>query len=240
MELPHISILMPIYNRSKFKPLIISNIYRLNYDLSKLELVIDDDSDKDPFFKNQKEQDEFKNIISPVKLSYYKYSKWRSIGDKRNNLCKLAKHKILANMDSDDLYLSDYLIHSLEVMKKQKCQLTTSPQMLFCYPEDNFLMTGIECATKRMGHEATMVFTKKHFKAMGGFTSKSSQGEGTNMIDGMQDKLIGKTEVAKCMVCLCHKGNTINKDRFKESQKINIELDDFDKKLILRVFSEKN
>ena len=240
MDLPNISILMPIYNRSKFKNLIISNLLRLDYDFNKLEIVIDDDSDTDPLFKNKDEILNFSKIIHPMKLNYHKNAKKRSIGDKRNNLCKIAKYKILANMDSDDLYLSDYLKHSLEVMKKQKCQLTTSPQMLFCFPEDNFLITGIECPTKRMGHEATMVFTKKHFKAMGGFASKSSQGEGTNMIDGMQDKLIGKTEVGKCMVCLCHKDNTICKDRFKESQKIDIELDPFDKQLILRIFSEKN
>jgi hypothetical protein len=94
-------------------------------------------------------------------------------------------------------------------------------------------MTGIDCGVKRMGHEATMIFTKKHFKAMQGFTSTSSQGEGTGMIDGMKDSRIGRTEIGECMVCICHQDNTINKDRFKTSQNMNINLDDFDKQLIL-------
>ena len=119
-ELPHISLLMPIYNRSKFKILIISNLLRLNYDLSKLEFVVDDDSDTDPLFKTKEEENEFKVIIAPIKLSYYRNTQKRQIGEKRNFLTKHAKYDICANIDSDDLYLSDYLVHSLEIMKQGK------------------------------------------------------------------------------------------------------------------------
>ena len=238
MDLPLISILMPIYNRSKFKHLIISNLLKQDYPKDKLEIVIDDDSDKDPLFKNMQEINDFQKVINPIKLNYIRNKVWCSIGDKRNRLVKNAKYKICANMDSDDLYLSDYLRHSIEVMKKGKLGLVGSPQMLFVFPNDNFKITGIECAHKRQAHEATFVFTKKHFKAMGGFTSKSSQGEGVNMIDNMNEKLIGKTEVNKCMICICWVGNTINKDRFKQSQAFDCNLDDFDKELILRCLNK--
>jgi glycosyltransferase involved in cell wall biosynthesis len=229
----NISILLPIYNRSRFKRLIISNLLKLDYDLSKLEVVISDDSNTDPLFKNNEELNNFKQIVSPIQVNYIKTTKHMKIGEKRNFLVKNAKYKICANMDSDDLYLSNYLKHSLKIMKEGNYQIVTSPQMLFIYPFENWLMTGIDCGVKRMGHEATMIFTKKHFKAMQGFTSTSSQGEGTGMIDGMRDDKIGRTEIGECMVCICHQDNTINKDRFKTSQNMNINLDDFDKQLIL-------
>jgi len=234
MSYPNISILLPIYERSRFLPLIISNLLRMDYELNKLELVISDDSLKDALFKNDQELIDFKAIVKPIQVNYLRTFIHMSIGDKRNFLVKNAKYKICANMDSDDLYLSDYLKHSIEVMNKNNYQLVTSPQMLFCFPKNNFKITGIECPTKRMGHEATMIFSKKHFRAMGGFSSKSSQGEGTKMVDGMKDNKIGKTEVSKCMVCICWSGNTINKDRFLTSQDMDINLDDYDKQLILR------
>jgi len=236
-QLPNISLLMPIYNRSKFKRLIISNLLRLNYDLSKLEFVVDDDSDTDPLFKTKEEENEFKVIIAPIKLSYYRNTQKRQIGEKRNFLTKHARYDICANIDSDDLYLSDYLMHSLEIMRKNKYGLVGSPQMLFVFPNDNFLITGIECPTKRMNHEATFMYTKKYWKAMGGYTNKSSQGEGTSMIDGMSDKLVGKTNIQNIMICVCWEGNTINKDRFKDSTVVKAELDSFDKQMILETLN---
>ena len=129
MDLPYLSLCMPIYNRNKFTRLIISNLMRLDY----------------------------------PKENHYKTK--RSIGDKRNNLVKIAKHKIIGFMDSDDLYLSDYLKYSVNMLKTEKKGLVGSNQMLFLFPPENFedkwLLTGIKCSTTRMIHEASMVFTKK-------------------------------------------------------------------------------
>jgi len=234
MSYPNISILLPIYERSKFKPLIISNLLRLDYDLSKLELVISDDSLKDPLFKNDQELIDFKAIVKPIQVNYLRTFIHISIGDKRNFLVKNSKYKICANLDSDDLFLSDWLKHSIDIMYKGKHGLVGTPQMLFCFPKNDFKVTGIECPQKRQIHECGMVFTKKHHKAMGGFAKKCSQGEGCSLIDGMQDERIGKSEVSKCLICICWSGNTINKDRFLLSQEMDINLDDYDKQLILR------
>ena len=236
MQLPNISICMPIYNRRYCLTLIYSNIKRLDYPADKLELVIDDDSDKDPLFSNKTEEDWFRNMISPIKLKYLKTDKKRSIGSKRNNLVKNATYKIIACMDSDDLYLSDYLTHSIETMRKEKAGLVGSNQMLFVYPRDNWLTTGIQCAAIHQIHEASMVFTKKYWKAMGGFKN-NSQGEGVSMVIGMKDNKVGLTEIWKIMICICHKENTINKDNFKNSPKVDIEISDMDKELIKKTFN---
>ncbi len=236
MDYPNISICMPIYNRSWCKSLIISNLTRLDYDFNKLEFVVDDDSDKDLLFKNALEESEFRLLIDPIKLVYYKNKIKKTIGEKRNNLVKKSSNKIIAFMDSDDMYLSDYLKHSIDIMKKERAGLACSNQMLFLFPKDNWLCTGIQCTEKHQGHEATMVFTKKHWKATGGF-NKNSQGEGTGMVIGMKESTVAMTDISKCMLCICHDTNTINKDRFKESKIVGINLPEHEKRLIQYVFN---
>tara|TARA_R110000822_G_scaffold289725_1_gene411059 strand:+ start:703 stop:1431 length:729 start_codon:yes stop_codon:yes gene_type:complete len=238
MDLPYLSLCMPIYNRNKFTRLIISNLMRLDYPKEKIEFVIDDDGVHEKFINEDNTLENMKKVLYPMEFSYNHYKTKRSIGDKRNNLVKIAKHKIIGFMDSDDLYLSDYLKYSVNMLKTEKKGLVGSNQMLFLFPPENFedkwLLTGIKCSTTRMIHEASMVFTKKHFKAMGGFI-KSSHGEGTGMIDGMNPKTIGLTDIHRIMVCICHEGNTIDKTRFKESQVLEGEVDDFDKAMIHRI-----
>jgi hypothetical protein len=57
------------------------------------------------------------------------------------------------------------------------------------------------------------------------------------MIDGMSDKLVGKTNIQNIMICVCWEGNTINKDRFKDSTVVKAELDPFDKQMILETLN---
>ena len=228
---PNISIIMPIADRNKFKKLIFSNLMKLHYDKSKLELVILDDG-KERMFKDKDEFNFFRSMLYPMNIQY-KYSlKKETIGKKRNMLVKMCNHDIIACMDSDDYYLSDYLIHSIDVMNSGKYGIVCSPQMLFIYPNDDWLVTGMDCREKRMGHEATMVFTKKHWKAMGGFNNKG-HGEGVKMIDGMRDGLVGKTDIRNIMICICHGDNSVNKDRFKKMNKLDINLPQPEKDLIL-------
>ena len=235
MEYPKISIVTPIYERNKFKRLIISNLLKLDYPLDKLEYIVDDDGKEEKFISSDEEMKEFKEAIYPIHFIYKHYNKKRSIGEKRNNLCKIAPDKLIANMDSDDLMVSTWLKHSLEIMKKGKYNLVGTNQMIFLYPNDNWKSTAIQCTTKRMIHEAGMLFTKKHWKAMGGF-GKSSQGEGTKMIDNMNEKTVGLTECKDVIICICHNDNTINKDRFKEFKELGIgnQLSEYHKQLILR------
>lgn len=215
MELPKISICMPIWNRPEFLPLIIYNILNLDYDKNKLEVVIDDDSDLDKkLFLNDDMLKSFKQILSPIKVKYLYTTNKRKIGSKRNHMVKNSTYNIIACMDSDDIYLSSYLKHSIDIMNKNNANCCGSNQMMFLFPYENWKMTAIQCESKRQLHEATAVFTKKHFRSMGGFV-KSSQGEGSKLVD-YNDKNVALTQIQYCMVCIAHKTNTISKDMFKE------------------------
>ena len=234
MELPCVSINMPIWNRSKWIPLIRHNLLGFQYDRKKLEFVILDDSDTDPLFKSDKEVEEFRKEIYPIELKYVRDNVKKSIGEKRNKLCKLSKHKIIACMDSDDLYLPSYLLYAVGELKTNNLSAVGSPEMLFVFPKEKWLVTGIKCATNRQIHEASLVYTKKHFNAMGGF-AKNSQGEGAKMFDFMNDKKIKQLEINKIMICICHNDNTCNKDAFKDVQKFNGIIGDYEKQIITKI-----
>ena len=76
-DYPHVSIIMPIYNRNKFKRLILSNLLKLDYDKSKIEFCLYDDG-TEPFFKNDKEKEHFIEIIKPISFKY-KYNKRKCV-----------------------------------------------------------------------------------------------------------------------------------------------------------------
>tara|TARA_R110000787_G_scaffold3291_1_gene13051 strand:+ start:2186 stop:2938 length:753 start_codon:yes stop_codon:yes gene_type:complete len=237
---PKVSICMPTYNRNNFLPLMIFNLQEFIYeDKALLEWVIDDDG-TEPLFTSIDHLNEVKKLIYPITINY-KYSKDRkSIGVKRNNMVKRANYKHIAMMDSDDIYMPSYIQYSIEIMKKNQKNLVGSNQMLFLYPYNDFIITGIACEAKRQIHEATMVFTKKHWQSMGGFC-KTNKGEGAKMIDGA-DSVCAITDIRLCMMCVCHKDNTIKKDQFlKEdgSNKIDGELNPMIKKLLIKVLSIK-
>lgn len=217
MEYPNISILTPTWNRREFLPLMLHNILNFNYDKNKMEWVIADDHPTNPLFKSQVEVNEVKKKLLPIKFNYIRDTRRHlTIGEKRNLLVKSAKYKLCAFMDDDDIYIESYLKHSINVMKQGKYSCVGCNSMLFIYPNHNYQMSHIQCEAKRQNHEATMVFTKKYFNSMGGFP-KSSRGEGAKFID-YNEKNVGITEIGYIMVCVCHQGNTCNKDIFLDKK----------------------
>lgn len=220
-ECPNVSIIIPCYKRRKFVSLMLCNIFHMDYPKSKLEVNILQDGPED--------------LFTPIELEFfkkrcgcrvnYKYEKdvRRTIGDKRNYLVKkMASHKIIACMDSDDVYFPTYIRYSVSALKEHKVGITSSASMLFCYPQYDYKITGIRCGYKHQGHEACAVFTKRHHGSMGGFISKGAkgnQGEGIKLIAHNEKNMVN-LDIRMLMVCIVHnidEGNTINKERFKDA-----------------------
>ncbi len=226
-DLPFISILTPIFNRTKWLPLMLYNLQNLDYPKDKLEWVILDTHDNnciswDKLFKSKKQIQDAQSKIG-FKINYQMNDNSYTIGDKRNKLVKQSSYKICANMDSDDCMLPSWLQHSLEVMNSdKKCTLVGTPEMTFCFPLLDFKITAISCKDIKMMHEGAMVFTKKHHRAMGGF-GKASSNEGFGMIENNENKCL-RTHADKCIICVCHNDNTISKDRFSDKTNENVKL----------------
>jgi glycosyltransferase involved in cell wall biosynthesis len=239
MEFPAISILTPTWNRKEFLPLMIHNIKNMDYDKNKLEWIIADDHPTNPLFKTNAEVNQVKKEIYPITFKYiYDKKRHLSIGEKRNLLVKSASFKICAFMDDDDIYNCSYLKHSIDVMKQGKYSCVGSNQMLFIFPHHNYQVSHIQCSAKRQAHEATMVFTKKYFRSMGGFP-KSSKGEGAKFID-FNEKNVGLTDITYIMFCVCHQGNTCQKDIFLDNKvECNLDMECEKIKILKSIFEKK-
>ena len=58
-----------------------------------------------------------------------------SIGNKRNKLSESSSYDYLINMDDDDMYLPEYLTHSINILLNNKKDITGCLDMLFINPE---------------------------------------------------------------------------------------------------------
>jgi len=223
-----ITILMPVWRRSEFLPLVIMNLKSQDYPHEHLRLIIDDDTAfaDERFIKNDEILNSFKQAIHPIKVEYITGKPRRSIGKKRNDLVKACQTKTFMFFDSDDVYLPTAISYSYSVLKQSKSGCVGSDKMLFCMTDKDFSVHAINCGnTKRMIHEATIMATKKWFRASCKFAD-GSRGEGSNIFVGYESK-VAITDVSKVMLCIQHGENTIDKLQFaKDENKVNIEISD--------------
>ena len=221
-DLPEITILVPTWNRSKFLSLFLMNIKSQNYPHNKLKLIIDDDGDT-PFIDDI---DAVRRILHPTPVRYIKDKPKRTIGKKRNDMIKACDTKIFCFMDDDDIYLPTYISHSYTTMMNNKVGCVGSDKMLFCMSNMDYGVYAINCGnTVKLIHEATIMATKKWFKASCKF-GDNSMGEGKNLFVG-HEKNVAITDITKVMVCLAHDGNTVSKTHFaKPEHKLDTELSD--------------
>ena len=217
---PKITMLTPVYNRSRWIPLMIANIATFDYVKKDITWFILDSKDGDEdikLFNSPEEIQLVKDTIKPINLIYEYIPRKMTIAEKRNYLVKNCPTNWWANMDSDDIYMESYLQYSIDKMKAEKKELCGSKQMLFIYPHHDYQISAIQCPANRQAHEATMVGTKKYVRSMSGFTKNDTKGEGASLIDGNENNVC-MTECAKQMICVCHNRNTCCKDQFLDKR----------------------
>ena len=217
---PKITMLTPVYNRSRWIPLMIANIATFDYVKKDITWFILDSRDGDEdirLFNSPEEIQLVKDTIKPINLIYEYIPRKMTIAEKRNYLVKNSPTNWWANLDSDDIYMESYLQYSIDKMKEEKKELCGSKQMLFIYPHHDYQISAIQCPANRQAHEATMVGTKKYVRSMSGFTKNDKKGEGASLIDGNENNVC-MTECAKQMICVCHNRNTCCKDQFLDKR----------------------
>jgi len=236
--LPNISILTPTFNRKKFLPLMIYNIYHFTYPKEKIEwniLESNDNSlnDYEKLFNDKSEIIDLEEKLG-IKINYKYIDDELSIGEKRNILSETSSYEYLINMDDDDYYLPTYLNHSIDILINSNKSITGCLDMLFIYPQKNYQMSFVPCVRDfHLYHEATLCMKKSHWNKHK--YNISSKGEGKN-IHG-NSKLCSLSNITKCMICVCWDGNTVNKDKFLE-HKINMNIQGDSLKVLKNIFSE--
>jgi len=212
-DLPMISVLTPCYKRADFLRLMMLNLKRIDYPPEKICWEILQDGEECLFGEHL---EECQKVLAPMEIRYtHEPSQRRTIGKKRDLLTKNAKHKVLINMDSDDIYIPTYFRYAVSCLKESKSGIVGSSGMLFIYPDDKLKTAGILCPAKRQCHEATFCYTKKYWRSIGGYNTGKEPGEGASMIDFAENRC-QNIDISKCMICVCHPHNTVDKNRFKD------------------------
>ena len=236
-EIADITILVPVWKRSEFLPLFVMNLKSQNYPHQNLRILIDDDTENsdERFIKNFSRLEEVKEFLHPMKVDYITGKPRRSIGKKRNDLIKACQTKIFMFFDSDDIYLPTAVSYSYSILKNNKYGCVGSDKMIFCMYDKNFDVHAIDCGNnKRLIHEATIMATKKWWRASCKF-SDGSRGEGANLFTGYENK-VGITDVSKVMICVQHSENTIDKLQFaKDENKLKIQISDELKDILSKI-----
>ena len=204
------SIIIPTYNRKKFEKLIECNILCQTY-TNIVEVIIADDGDDDQKIE----------LSIPYPIIYIKCPRM-TIGQKRNLLASRCSGRYIAHMDTDDIYLSSYLEHSISKLENEKKDVVGTSDMIFLFPNNK---TGaMRNPLLSMANEATLVYKKTFWENLNFSNQQSS--EGIQFLKGRHWQ-IAHSDINKVMICICHSSNTVNKDIWKECQ--SVELPNYDK-----------
>lgn len=223
-ELPRVSILtLTTKTRDNFIVSMVRNVLRQDYDHSLIEWVVIGDGDEESMSKFK----EYFNVLPNISCRYITCNIEKDIGKKRNFACENAKFKIMCNMDSDDFYNKEYISHSINVLSRTKSGIVGCRDMLIFYPQIDGKMIMIRGSSI---HEATMVFTKNHWRQFK-FASGMSR-EGSQMVNG---KYFNEVNILKVMICVAHDSNSYDKKQFFDRDEV--ELSTKHKEMMKREFS---
>ena len=122
-ELPFVSICTPTFNRRPFFPFLIKCIDNQLYPKHRIEWIIIDDG-----------PDKIEDLV--VNIPYVKYVKMEehlTIAKKRNLLNDMSLGDIIVNMDDDDYYPPERIIHAVEMLTQHDNVLCAGASQLYMY-----------------------------------------------------------------------------------------------------------
>jgi glycosyltransferase involved in cell wall biosynthesis len=122
-SVPFVSICTPTFNRRPFIPYIIKCFENQIYPKDKMEwIIIDDGTDK------------IEDLVSHIpNVKYFKYDEKMTLGQKRNLCHKYSTGQIIINMDDDDYYPPERVLHAVETLRKNPKALCAGSSEMFIY-----------------------------------------------------------------------------------------------------------
>jgi len=220
-KLPSVSILTPLtHDRLKFLDMMISNILTQDYPHDLIEWVVVGDTVEET-------KTIFENIFKKmgvIKCKFFPCDIMKDIGKKRNECVKHASHKILANMDSDDIYHKTFLSYSINELRNRKCGIVGCRDLMILFPklEKMIYIQGSSL------HEGTSVFKRNHWKSFK-YREGVKFAEGHDIARG--GNVYNELDIRKMMICISHDTNTFSKSRFSDYPEVEIPKDNLKKLL---------
>ena len=127
--MPEVSIIMPVYNRSRYLEDSIKSIFRQ----SRLdsELIIIDDGSTDDI----RGEIEVLRKNAPVPMRYFRQEN-QGPGLARNNGIREAQGKYIAFLDADDEWLPEFLERTTQALESQGCDWVMTPSVRIVLDEN--------------------------------------------------------------------------------------------------------
>ena len=184
-DLPSITIVTLMYNRSKFFDLACYNLMTADYPLQKIEWVIVDDSDTDSAAEAIKAT---AAKSTTMKIVYVQVPR-TTVAAKRNIGVDKASHDIILMMDDDDHYPPSSIARRVAWFSHQWAPKAVVATTIACYD----LVTGISAVnvpplTLSLGKrtsEATLTFYKSWWDERR-FSEVMQVGEGESFVEGRE------------------------------------------------------
>lgn len=208
--LPHISIVTPTFNRSKFFKLGIYNFNNINYPKDKLEWIILDDSDNPLDVINMRE---YITRANDSRIKYEYIPERQTIGWKRNKLVELSKHSIIMHMDDDDFYPKDSVYLRLLYLENSghDCVFCST---IGCFEINKFVsMINVpphKLPLYKRVSEASLCYYKRFWTKQK--YSDSSKGAEAEEFLKNREKYAFEVSWKNILVVLLHKGNVSKKE----------------------------
>jgi hypothetical protein len=199
-DLPDVSILCITKDRRIFMPLLKYSYMIQSYPEDKMELVIVDDGD-DPIEDT---------LIGVPNVKYVKCEQGMTISQKRNLAVENAMYDVLVNMDDDDVYPNNSVLHRVAMLLKAPAKDCAFCTTIPCYDVTKFSsFMNVPPITLEMSErvsEATLVFTRKFWEE-NKFDDMVHIGEGNAFIRG-REQMCRELSPQDVIVSLLHPKNT--------------------------------
>lgn len=199
-ELPDVSVLCITKDRRIFMPILKYSYMVQSYPEDKMELVIVDDGD-DPIEDT---------LIGVPNVKYVKCEQGMTISQKRNLAVQNAMYDILVNMDDDDVYPNNSVLHRVAMLLKEPAKQCGFCTTIPCYDITKFSsfmnVPPMTLAMSERVSEATLVFTRKYWEESP-FDDAVHIGEGNAFIRG-REQMCRELSPQDVIVSLVHPKNT--------------------------------
>lgn len=149
MSTPTVSIIMPNYNSQKYIVATLNSIIEQKFE--KWELLITDDCSTDNSLEIIKKYSE-----NDARIKYFSLEKNSGAAVARNNSIKKATGKILAFIDSDDIWHKDKLYKQLAFMEKNNYLFTSTSYEWM--DEENKLLNNVIKSHKELNYEGVLKY----------------------------------------------------------------------------------
>jgi glycosyltransferase involved in cell wall biosynthesis len=231
---PFVSVITPTYNRRKFLPILIHLYQQQTYPKNLRELIIFDDSPTS--------NEDLIPTNDPT-IRYVYQSNKLTLGEKRNELNKMAKGDVVICFDDDDYHFPERIAHSVAKMNAAKSQLAGS-SIINVYYTDRQEFHQYGPFGPNHGTNGTFAFRQQYLKKHAHDPTKHAQEE-PSFTNNFSEKL-AQLDPMKTIICIAHSSNTFDKRLLlaQENYSFNKKIKDVvkDKKYIefLKVLEEES